>query len=103
MNNEKLYLDEALTIKKVAEKLNLKSYQLSEFLNKHLKINFSQFVNNFRVEKAVRMLLEEEDANILSVAFRVGFNSKATFNVSFQNLKGMTPTEFLKKRQKSQV
>ncbi len=98
MNTEKIYLKENLSVKVVAEELDIKPYQLSEFLNKHLQINFAQFVNNFRVEKAARMLLEDEKANILSVAYKVGFNSKATFNLAFQNSKGMSPREYVKKR-----
>ena len=101
MNNEKLYLEEGLTLKKAADKLNLKTYQLSEFLNKHLGYNFRQFVNNFRVEKAARMLLEDSEANILSVAYQVGFNSKATFNTAFQNLKGMAPSDYIKLKRAS--
>ena len=87
MNSEKLYLDEDLTLGKVADELDIKPYQLSEFMNKHLQINFSQFVN-----------LEEPEGNILTVAFKVGFSSKANFNLSFNAIVGKSPRAFLKEK-----
>jgi AraC-like DNA-binding protein len=96
MLDEKLYERDDLNINVVAEELDIKPYVFSEFLNNYLKINFSQFVKNFRVEAAKEMLREEPDANFLTVAYRVGFNSKTTFNVSFKQVTGMSPREFIK-------
>ncbi|RME88109.1 MAG: AraC family transcriptional regulator [Candidatus Hydrogenedentota bacterium] len=98
MNNEKLYMEEDLTLARVADELGIKPYQLSEFLNSHLGINFAQFVNRFRIEKAKQLLLQEENTSVLSVAFKVGFNSKANFNLLFSTYVGKTPTQFIKEK-----
>lgn len=103
MNNEKLYMEEDLTVARVADELGIKPYQLSEFLNSHLNINFAQFVNRFRIEKAKQLLLQEEKASILSVAFKVGFNSKANFNLLFSTYVGKSPSQFLKEMKKKNV
>lgn len=96
MEDEKVFLNEDLTVNDLAAELDIKPYQLSEFLNAHLEQNFARFVNGYRVEEAARILLEDEAASILAVAFRVGFNSKATFNQAFKAVKGLSPREFLK-------
>nr|WP_243393471.1 helix-turn-helix domain-containing protein [Leptospira perolatii] len=97
MFTEKLFLEEELTLSAMADKLDIKPYQLSEFLNQHRKTNFSRFINNFRVDEAVSILEKENGASILSVAYRSGFNSKATFNLAFKSAKGVSPREYLRR------
>ena len=97
MANEKLYQMEDLNLAALASEVGLKSHQLSEFLNKHLDVSFSRFVNQFRIEKAIRLMREEPSRNLLDVAYQVGFASKATFNHAFKSIKQTSPTEFLKK------
>lgn len=101
MNTEKLYMEENLTLARVAEELEIRPYQLSEFMNQHLKINFSQFINRFRIEKAKQLLVAEENSNILSIAFKVGFNSKANFNLTFSSIVGKSPRQYLRDKKKT--
>lgn len=98
MQVEKVYRQEDLTLAALAAELDISTYQLSEFLNRERKQNFSRFVNAHRVEEAAQTLLKEPDASVLSVAFRVGFNSKATFNLAFRQVLGHSPREFLRQR-----
>ncbi|HBS05581.1 MAG TPA: hypothetical protein DEA96_11480 [Leptospiraceae bacterium] len=95
MRKERMFLDEDLTLKELALQANVKPYQLTEFLNTRLKMNFARYVNHFRVEEAIRILRDEPEANILSVAYQVGFNSKANFNLAFKSIKGMSPRKYL--------
>ncbi|TGK06850.1 AraC family transcriptional regulator [Leptospira semungkisensis] len=97
MKEEKMYLQEDLSLSALSNQLDIKPYQLSEFLNQRKGTNFSKFVNGFRVAEAVRILAKEDGANILSVAYRSGFNSKATFNLAFKSVTGVSPREFLRK------
>lgn len=96
MSLDKVYHEEDLTLAKLAEILEIKPHQLSEFLNTRRQMNFSRFVNTYRAEEAARILLKERDANVLSVAFQVGFNSKATFNLAFKSILGVSPREFVR-------
>ena len=65
-------------------------------LNIHLKKNFYQFINAYRVEYASRLLRDDrmENENILTVALDSGFNSKTSFNTYFKKIRNMTPREF---------
>lgn len=101
MRIEKIYLQEDLTLTSLSDRLDIKPYQLSEFLSQRKKTNFSRFVNSFRVAEAVRILEKEEGANILAVAYRSGFNSKATFNLAFKSIQGVSPREFLRRAKAS--
>lgn len=105
MTADKLYMDAKLTLAKLAEELDVKPHQLSEFLNKRMQTNFNRFINQFRIEKVVKLIMEDPSLNILDVAFTCGFSSKTAFNTAFVNLKGMPPGRYieLKREQWSSV
>lgn len=96
MEEEKLYQEAELTLQQVANKLQVPSYQVSQALNDGMGKTFYDVVNNYRVEDAKRLLLDEKSRNytILSIGFEAGFNSKTTFNTVFKKFTGLTPSEF---------
>jgi AraC-like DNA-binding protein len=96
MENDRLYLDEDLSLRTLSEKVGLPSAHVSQVLNDRLKKNFYDFVNGFRVEAAKRMLRDPRRRNekILAVAFDTGFASKVAFNRVFKKFAGMTPSAY---------
>jgi len=71
---------------------------LSYVLNKGIKKNFYQFINELRVEEAKILLLSDKvkTLDMLGIATHAGFNSKTTFNTTFKKLTGLTPSQFQK-------
>ncbi len=100
MEEEKLYQEAELTLQQVANKLQVPTYQVSQALNDGMGKTFYDVVNNYRVEDAKRLLLDEKSRNytILSIGYEAGFNSKTTFNTVFKKFTGFTPTEFRDKQ-----
>ncbi|MCE9597422.1 MAG: helix-turn-helix domain-containing protein [Spirochaetia bacterium] len=94
--NERVHLDEDLTLSRVAQSLGVEPYILSELINSKLRVTFPQLLNVYRVEEAIRLFKEHPDANTLDVAFKSGFNSKSRFNLVFKEITMMTPTEYRK-------
>jgi len=97
MEIECLYKNELLSLKDLAENLEISTHQLSELLNTRYESNFSNFINNYRIGEAKKILSEISDASILNIAFAVGFNSKSAFNRAFLKISGCTPSEFREK------
>lgn len=98
--SERAFADEDISLPKVAEELKISPHQLSQILNEKLNQTFPQYVNSYRVNEAKKLMVEDSNRSILSIAFAVGFNSKASFNRSFKNISGFTPQEFRKSTQK---
>jgi AraC-like DNA-binding protein len=96
MEQEKVFTDEDITLKRLAYDLSITPHQLSQFLNQRLNTNFNAYINKYRVEEAKKMLIEEPDRSILSVADGVGFNSKSSFYRAFAQATGKTPHKFRK-------
>jgi ligand-binding sensor domain-containing protein/AraC-like DNA-binding protein len=99
----KVYRDEKLTLLSLAEKLSILRYQLSFILNDHLKSNFNDYINWYRIEEAKKILesSEAEDTTIGAIAIDVGFNSQTTFYKTFKKYTGMTPHKYRKEAQKT--
>lgn len=93
---EKVFCDEDLSLSKLAEMAEVKPGQLSEYFHKRYGFGFYQYINQYRIDEAKRLLLESEERSILSIADAVGFNSKSTFNRVFLESVGFTPTEYRK-------
>jgi len=96
MENEQPYLNPELTIAQLAKKLELPVRELSELINQRLDRHFFDFVNDYRIAHAGRLLRDpaNEKMTVLEVLYAVGFNSKSSFNVAFKNRTGMTPSAF---------
>lgn len=99
MQTDELYLEGELKLSDVAEKLGVSTNNLSQIINEKLGKNFYDFVNEYRVETAKRLLLDpkKQHLTLLAIAFDSGFNSKSSFNNVFKKQTSLTPSEFKKK------
>ena len=93
MADEFLYRDYDLSLNSLAGRLDLTPHQLSQFLNEKLGMNFSNFINSYRIAEASRLLAEDPGRSVISVCFHVGFNSKSAFNNAFRKFTGTNPKE----------
>ncbi|HOP62392.1 MAG TPA: helix-turn-helix domain-containing protein [Spirochaetota bacterium] len=96
MFNDKLFLDEEITLNRAAVMLDISRHQLSQLLNERLNMNFNTFVNTYRVEFAKELLIEKKEWTVLNIAYESGFNSKSTFYDAFTKIAGVTPLQFRK-------
>lgn len=91
------YLNPDLTLDQLSDELNICRTQLSEEIN-NSNINFNNFVNSFRVAKAILLLKDPDYINytIESIGLECGFNSKSTFYAAFRKVANTTPACFKK-------
>jgi AraC-like DNA-binding protein len=92
----KPYLNPDLTLPQLAVELGISSHLLSQVINEHFKLNFFDFVNQYRVE-AFKELIgnpKYDNFSLLGIAFECGFNSKSAFNRVFKKSTGLTPSQY---------
>jgi len=95
--HEKIFCDEDLSLSSLARELEIEPYQLSRIVNENFNKNFKNFINEYRIEEAKKILLSEKDRTITSVAYAVGFNSTTVFYEWFSRITGITPKKFREK------
>jgi AraC-like DNA-binding protein len=96
---DKPFLDDSLSLTELASQIGISNKQLSELLNQHLKVNFYNLINDYRINE-VKKRLENYNSNketLLGIAFESGFQSKASFNRVFKLKTGLSPSKYLKK------
>jgi AraC-like DNA-binding protein len=96
IENEKPYLNETLSLKELANKLETTPNNLSQIINEKYNKNFYEFINGYRISEVKRLLSDPNYSHysMLGIAFECGFNSKSTFNSVFKQFTGKTPSEF---------
>jgi AraC-like DNA-binding protein len=92
----KIYKDKEINLFKVADLLQMPYKDISKVINRCSEKNFNQFLNEFRINEAKRLIKNNdfEKYNLNWIAEEVGFNSRSTFFAVFKSLVGMTPNEF---------
>lgn len=98
MQSKKPYLNGELTIKDVADDMDVNTVVLSNALNHHLNKNFFTFINEYRVKEAKERIKADPNKSLtlLSIAYDSGFNSKSSFNALFKKYAGTTPSQYQK-------
>lgn len=99
MRDEKLFLNENLRLKEMAQKMGINENQLSQLINEGEGMSFNDFVNKFRVEAAQELLGSEQfyKTTIEAVGYDVGFGTRASFYNAFKKFTGQSPSEFRRK------
>lgn len=87
------HYQEKISQEEVADYLAITPEYLSTLFHREMNINFSAFVNEFRVSHAKR-LLKTTDLKIYEVAEKVGFSDTKYFNKVFKDIEGISPKEF---------
>jgi AraC-like DNA-binding protein/ketosteroid isomerase-like protein len=96
METDQLYLRPDLTLPELAEELDCSVNHLSQAINAGFGMSFFDYLNQYRVKHAMRLLCPDSGASptVLGVALEVGFNSTSTFYVAFKKVTGQTPAQY---------
>lgn len=82
-----------LSLEEVAQHLHMKPTYFSRVFKQSTGRSFVEFVNRLRISKSCE-LLADGNKPVTQVCFESGFNNISNFNRRFQQLKGMTPSDY---------
>ncbi len=95
MIDERVYSDTLFTQEKLASLLQTNRSYLSQIINERYGMNFTQWVNNYRIQDAIRILSDPKcNTPLKAVCTEVGFSSMTTFYALFKKATGMTPSAY---------
>ncbi len=96
MTAKEPFLDPSLTIQELSNQINIPVRDLSILINHHIDQHFFDFVNEYRIQKAMSILKNplKRDLTVLEILYEVGFNSKSSFNTYFKKYTNLTPTAY---------
>jgi len=96
MESNKPYLHESCNIQAVSEQTGISVHHLSNILNQRVGTNFSDFINEYRVIEAKKLLSihSPKITTLEAIGYECGFGSKSSFNKSFKKHTNFTPSEY---------
>lgn len=97
IRNHELFKQPRFSLRDLATETGVQERTLSWIINQGAQKNFSEYINQLRIDAACAQLTSTQSGSVLDVAFAVGFNSKSTFNTAFKKQTGLTPSQFCKK------
>ena len=96
MKESKPYLHPEFQLMDLRAVLPMNRTYLSRYLRDEFGCTFYQFVNNYRIEEAKRLLTEQPDMKMSDVAAQCGFSSQSVFSNTFTRETGVSPREWSK-------
>lgn len=93
---EKKYKERDYSAKKLADDLGTNSRYISAVVNVKFHMNYTSFVNKYRVEEAMTLLADKryKDLTIEEISDMVGFSNRQSFYASFFRILGITPRDY---------
>lgn len=82
-----------IPLAEIAALINMTVPAFCRYFKKLTNRTFTQFVNEFRITYASR-LLRDEDMSIAAISFESGFNNLSHFNKQFRQITGQSPREY---------
>lgn len=102
LEEEKLYLDDELSLKKFSEQIGLPEKYVSQIINHKFNSSFKRLINQYRIHEAKQIMeaSKEKKVKLIDVGFQSGFNNKVSFYRSFREFENVSPSEYMKKMEK---
>lgn len=93
---EKKYKEPHYSAKKLAQELGTNTRYISAVVNVRFHMNYTSFVNKYRIEEAMSILVDKRYQNlrIEEVSDMVGFANRQSFYASFFKFQGITPRDY---------
>lgn len=95
MDVDKAYKDANLTRETVADRLGTNRTYLSQTVSRQTGKNFTSYVNDFRINEALRLLADPAcKLPLKAIPIEAGFSSPTTFYKFFREKTGITPAQY---------
>lgn len=95
-NDKKIFKNPELKICDVSDSVDSGCSNISSLINDEFKVNFCDFVNQYRISLAKTLLLDDPYSNftLSDIASEVGFSSQESFVRVFKEYEGISPGRF---------
>ena len=88
------HLSEPMSLEKLSELSGMSPNYFSALFHNVSGITLWDYYNSRRIDKAIFLLKEKNEQNILDIALACGFNNTANFNKAFKKATGTTPSKY---------
>jgi AraC-like DNA-binding protein len=100
LDRDKKFLQHGYSIHTLAADTDIPVYLLTIYINHYLKTNFSDLINQKRIEESCKLIEtgKYDHLSLLALAEMSGFNNRNSYTLSFQKFKKVSPSVFIRSR-----
>ena len=97
IENDQVYLKHDICLPELARHIGTNRYYLSKLINSEFNMNFSDFINRYRVQDAVEMIgVNHNEVSLSEIASKCGFKSYISFSRNFKRQLNVSPEAYLR-------
>ena len=96
IGNKKMYKEKSYSAKRLAIDIGTNTRYVSAVLNVRFGMNYTTFVNRYRVSEAMMLLKDKKynDLTMEDISSMVGFANRQSFYAAFYRFEGITPRQY---------
>ena len=97
---DRIFLNPTINLQQVSNLLGVSQRNLSHIINNSFNKTFRDLINDHRISEVKLKLIDKdfEHMSILGIALECGFNSEASFYRIFKKKTGLSPKEFIQRK-----
>ncbi|MCJ7935734.1 MAG: helix-turn-helix transcriptional regulator [Chryseobacterium sp.] len=102
--NKQLFLKNGITLASLAKNIKTNTTYLSEVINTHKGKNFTSYLNDLRIDYALKRLVKDKkfrSYKLPAIADELGYNNVQAFSMAFKKNTGTTPSIYIKEIENS--
>jgi AraC-like DNA-binding protein len=105
MGEEKQFLKHGYSLRMLSDEMGISLHVLSAYINRRHKMNFNDFINEYRIKFCIEKIENGEwkQKTLEALSKESGFNNRNSFTLAFKKVTGVTPSNFLKQMKTSEV
>lgn len=91
------YKNNGVNIAELSSQLGINRTYLSNYINDTYNTNFNGWINDMRINCAMKLMLENPDIPLWKVANEVGYSDLAHFSKQFKLINSISPSKWRQK------
>ncbi|PTB96967.1 hypothetical protein C9994_04935 [Marivirga lumbricoides] len=103
MQTTRPYMRSDLKLEDLAMALSINRQTLSQLLNKHYTHGFTQFLREYRINEAKKLIELRPELSMEGVGSESGFRSNSAFYEAFKKIENCTPAEYRREFKKASL
>jgi len=84
--------DKQISLEEISDLANMTPHAFCRYFKKHTNYTFVNFLNKIRIDEACKMLINDCNNGISSIAYSCGFSSITNFNRVFKSVTSKSPS-----------
>lgn len=96
------HYQQKITLEQIGALIGMSPSSVSRFFKQRTRHRFWDYLNNYRVKKATKMLMET-NYSVSEICYECGFNNISNFNRVFKEKMQFTPSDYRKKIKDSTI